>query len=268
MFLLDLLVNGGILVLLGGGGVVTYFDYKRGFPLTRSLCGRVESVYLRLAGKKPNGPVERARNAVMIQETNVEKLRKSVASIAAASQVAYEESQQEILLAKRFEAVKKEALSKKDEESAQGAALGELEALKRANIQREFSEHHGAIAKDLEVRLAQQEQELLLMKDKKATIEVRTQVTEGMNQLYSLLSDVEAETGISTPRLILEEELKKSRHEELTAGNMIMLAEKRRKLQGKELPWHSVISLDQIQGEISALQKRIALPEKAGEAIN
>ena len=268
MFLLDLILTGGVLVLLGGGGVVTYFDYKRGFPLARSLAGRVEGVYLRLTGKKSDGPVERARNAVMIQEVNVEKLRKSVALIAAASQVAYEESQQEILLAKRFEAVKNEALLKEDGESAQAAALGELEALKRANIQREFSEHHGAIAKNLEIRLAQQEQELLLMKDEKATIEVRTQVTEGTRQLYSLLSDVEAETGISAPRLMLKEELKKSRHEELTAENMIVLAEKRRKLQGKELPRQSVVSLEQIQGEINALQKRIALPEKAGEAVN
>lgn len=268
MFLFDLIANGIALVIFGGGSVIVYYDYRKGFPLGKSLLGRAEKIYLRLSGAKPKGSVERARSAILIQETNVEKLWKSVASIAAAAQVGYEESQQQILLANRFEKVKKEALEKGDEESARAAGLGELEAFRRADMQAKFSEYHGKIAKDLEIRLDQQEQELLLMKDKKATIEVRTQVTDGMNQLYQLLSDVETETGVATPRLILEEELKKSRHEELTAVNLITLAEKRRKLQGKELPQYSATSMEQIQGEINILQKRIALPEKAGEPVN
>src|SRR3989344_5059996 len=164
MFLFDLIANGLVLVFAAGGSVIVYYDYRKGFPLVKSLGGKAEKIYLRLSGKKPDGPVERARNAVMLQESNVEKLRKSVASIAAASQVSYEESQEQILLAKRFESVKNKALEKGDEESAQAAALGELEALKRSEIQSKFSGHHGAIAKDLETRLNQQEQELLLMR--------------------------------------------------------------------------------------------------------
>lgn len=268
MFLFDLIANGVVLILLGGGGIIVYHDYRRGFPLVKSLGGKAEKIYLRFSGKKPDGPVECARNAVMIQEANVEKLRKSVASIAAASQVAYEESQQHILLAKRFERVKNEVAEKGDSELAQTAALGELEAMKRADIQLEFSQHYGTVAKDLEARLSQQEQELFLMKDKKSTIEVRSQITDGMNNLYQLLSDVESETGVATPRLVLEEELKKSRHEELTSANLILLMEKRKNLQGKEFSQYSVVSMEQIQGEINILQKRIALPEKAGESIN
>lgn len=268
MFLFDLIANGIVLVLFAGGGVIAFYDYRKGFPLAKSLADRAEKIYLRLSKGKPEGPVERARSAVMIQETNVEKLRKSVASIAAASQIAHEEAQQQILLAKKYEKVKKDFLEIGDKESAQAAGLGELEALRRADMQAKFSEYHGKIAQDLEIRLNQQEQELLLMKDKRATIEVRSQVTDGMNQLYQLLSDVEAETGVLTPRLVLEEELKKSRYEELTMSNLITLAEKRRKFQGKELPQYSSVSMEQIQGEINILQKRIALPEKASESVN
>ena len=268
MFLFDLIANGIVLIIFGGGSVIAYYDYRKGFPLGKSLLGRAEKIYLRLSSGKPKGPVGRTRNAVMVQEISVERLRKSVASIAATSQVASEEFQQQILLAKRFESVKMDALVKGDEESAQAAASGELEAFKRASIQSELSNNYGTVAKYLEIRLDQQEQELLLLKDKKVTIEVRSQATDGMNNLYKLLSEVESETGVPTPRLVIEEELKKSRHEELTAANLITLAEKRRRLQGKELLQSSVVPIEQIQKEINSLQKRIALPEKAGESVN
>lgn len=268
MFLFDLIANGVVLVLLSGGGIIAYQDYRRGFPLGKSFLGKAEKIYLKLSGAKPDGPVEHARNAVMLQEARVEKLRKSVALIAATSQVAYEESRQEILIAEKFERTKIEALQKNNEEIAEAAALAQLEALRRADIQIEFSEKYGIRTKYLEKQLNQQERELLLMKDKKSTIEVRTQVTEGMNALYQLLSDVEAETGVPTPRLMLEDQLKQSRLNELTAGNLISLAENRKKIEGKELPQYASVSLEQIQGEINILQKRlIAIPEKAGDAV-
>ena len=256
-----------LFVLLGVGGVA-YYDYRNGFSLFKSLSGRAEKIYLRLSGVKSLGPVDRARQAVTLQEARVEKLRKSVASIGAAAQVAYEESQQQLLLAQRFQRVKDEAIVQKDLESAETAGLGELEALKRADVQRQFSERHGNAAQELERRLLQQEQELLLMKDQKSTIEVRVQISDGLNNLYQLLVDVEAETGVESPRLLLEQELKNSRQEELTASNLIALTEKRKKLQGKILPQTSTSSLEEIQKEINGLQKRIAIPEKTGDAVN
>ncbi len=256
-----------LLILLGLSGA-TYYDYTKGFALARSLGGRAEKIYLRLSGKKPLGPAERARAAVMLQEAKVEKLRKSVASIAARSQAECEGSQEQILLAQRFQKLKEEAVGQSDDESAQVAALAELEALRRSDIQRQFSEYLGKMAKKLETRLDRQERELLLMKDKQSTIELRSQVSDGLNTFYQLLSDVDAVTGEEAPRVLLERELKNSRLEELTAGNLIGLAEKKEKLQGKMLPEASLGSMGEVQQEINILQKRIALPEHTGEALN
>ncbi|MBI2676329.1 MAG: hypothetical protein HYX21_00015 [Candidatus Yanofskybacteria bacterium] len=242
------------LILLAGGGLFFYGDYKNGFPVSKSLLNKGSNVVRGLLRQKEENVTEQIDRLLKEHARAVGLLRESVATVDANLTQTTRRQQEQFLLASEYASVAEEAARVGDEEALTVAVVAKVEAGKRAEC---FGSHLGdqqRILQALRQNLDLKEMEFDSLKTKAETVKIVAQITEAKRQLYALTSDVEAKAGFTIGGQI-GQLLLKVEHEDLKSDSLLGMVQNngcQKLLQFRQQA--------EVRKEIEEIRQRICLP--------
>ena len=249
--LLSLLELGAVV----GVGIYGYRDYRRGWPGARALGEKAVELWERF-GIGPQRPVKRARRIVRAHARNLAQLQQAVARVAATIERAELKETGQLKLAADCRLLVDEAYRQEAEGSNQAlvpfdatpastalskvlpqngsggvpgmnaqkvavlAARGAAEAEIRAQMHRKTAERQQIVFAQLQEKLSEVEAEFEALRTEAETIEVSADVAEADRQLYALISEVSATTGL-TPRGELSELVEDTETSRIEAATLV-----------------------------------------------
>lgn len=254
MFIISFLWGLLELAAVGVGGFYLYTDYRRGFPSIKHALERAYEMGQRLFHFQVDEN-KRARLIVSRFAQHLGVLREAVATLQANYEVATRQAKEQEKLASDFRQLGEEKLRGGDEDTAHAAATAEAEAEKRMNSYFEMAESQVLAAEELQHDLDQEELDFAKVEMQAETINVEHAIAEAKMQLYVLLSDVEARTGL-TSRGALKQLMESSRVNRIKSDKLLTMA--RRSSNSK---MHGMIEDNEVRQKLEAMRQRIALPE-------
>lgn len=245
------------LLELGIVGVTLFYlwiDYRRGFASIKYAIERAYDMGQRLFHFQVDEN-KRARAIVSRFAQHLGVLREAVATLQANYEVAMRQAKEQEKLAQDFRQLGEAKLREGDEDTAHAAASAEAEAEKRMNSYVEMAESQVLAAEELQQDLDQEELDFAKVEMQAETINVEHVIAEAKLQLYALLSDVEARTGL-TSRGALKQLLESSRVNRIKSDKLLAMA--RRSSNGR---MRNMIEDGDVRQKLEAMRQRIALPE-------
>lgn len=254
MFLVDLVLGAAQLLLVVGGGLFLYRDYRKGFPASKALMNKAQEAFLRITGRVNNDPVTKAEIAIQSYARVLGALKEGVASIQASFHQNQRLAQEQQKLTVEFRTLEEVALRKGDQAVATQAAVAKVNCEKRTALFAQNAQKHAAAAKMLMEELDGVESEFEIVKTQSETIRVQHEIAEANKQLYALISQVESKAGL-TPRGELDKLLLTTEHAQLKSEALLELTYQRGDSTLKRFVKDAAI-----QAELEDARKHIALP--------
>ncbi len=245
------------LLELGIVGITLFYvwiDYRRGFPSIRQAIERLYELGQRLFHLNKD---EKKRAEVIVRSfgKHLAIIREAVATLQANYEVAARHAKEQDKLATDFRQLGEENLRHGDEDTGFAAATAAAEARKRMQMYEETAQQQLIAAEELQRQLDREELHFGAVETQAETIYLNNAIAEAKNQLYELLSDVEAKTGL-TVHGTLAHLLESSERNRIKSGKLLDLV--RHSSNGK---MRDMIINNEAHMELEAMRQRIALPE-------
>ena len=259
MFIISFLWAVMELVVVAGCGLYVWTDYRRGFPSLRHFVDRVTDFGMRMF-RLERSEVKRAEQIVARFAVHLGTLSDAVATIKTNYEMNMQKGHEQQKLVTDFCLLAEKALRAGDEEAALVASNFAVEADKRAHMFFEDADTQAKVGEELQRELDREEMRYETVQTQAETIAVNQSIAAAKMQLYELVSDVAATTGM-TPKGELKHLLETSTHQRIKAGKLLDMAHRRNGSKGEVL-----YQADALQ-KLDEIRDRMALPE-GGHGVN
>ena len=254
MFILSFLWGLLELSLVGAALFYVWIDYRRGFPSARRAIDWAYETGLRIFHLN-EGEKKLPGKIVNNFAKRLAVTREAVATLQANYEIATRKALEQKKLMTDFCQLGEESLRQNDDDTALAAAEAMKDARQRMEMYEEAAQEQFLTAEELQKQLERQERQFGVVSSRAETIELNNMLAEGRKQLYSLVSDVEAETGL-TMRGTLNYLLEESERNSIKSKKL--LESLHHSSNGKV---HDMIESNDVRLELEAMRQRIALPE-------
>ncbi|OHA04229.1 MAG: hypothetical protein A3J58_03325 [Candidatus Sungbacteria bacterium RIFCSPHIGHO2_02_FULL_52_23] len=258
MFIISFLWAVMELAVVAVGGFYLWIDYRRGFPSLKHFIDRATDFGMKIF-RMERDEVKRADLIVARFAAHLGTLREAVASIQTRCELDTQHGHEQEKLARDFRALAETALRAGDEDAAAAAVTAAVEADKRSRLLFESADTQAKVGEELQRELDREEMRYETVQTQAETVAVNQAVAAAKMQLYELVSDVAATTGM-TPKGELKHLLETSTHQRIKAGKLLDMAHRR---NGST---DDVLYQAEVLQELDAIRGRMALPE--GKAVN
>ena len=254
MFILSFLLGLMELAMFGAGVMYFLVEYRRGFSQTRYLfeqaCSFAQDFFhLQVDPKK------RTEAVVSRFSKSLGVLREAVATLQANYEVAAHQVAEQGKLVQDFRELEEQNLRSGDEDTALAAATAAVQAEKRMALYRETAQSQIQAATELQEELDREEPHYDTIQTQAETIHVNSAIAEARQSLYELLSDVQAQTGL-TARGTLKQLVEASEKDRIKSGKLLEMV--RRSSSSK---MRDMIGDSEVRRELEATRQRMSLPE-------
>lgn len=253
MFIISFLWAVMELAVVAIGGFYLWIDYRRGFPSMKHFIDRMMDFGMKMFRMERN-EVKRAEQIVARFAIHLGTLREAVASIKTRCEMDMQHGHEQQKLAADFRGVAEAAVRAGDEDAAAAAITAAVEADKRSRLFFESADTQAKVGEELERELDREEMRYETVQTQAETVMVNQSVAAAKMQLYEMISDVAATTGM-TPKGELKNLLEASTHQRIKAGKLLDMAHRKNGSNGEVLYQAEVLK------EIEAIRDRMALPE-------
>lgn len=237
------------IVVTVGAIVFFYKDYKNDFARSREIIAWILD---KIKGRE--GAVSCAERFVQAYAKQIGALREAVATIEANQKIAEKRAFEEAHLAVSFKSVVDEALRRGKDKEAAAAAVAKIQCEMRADLFREHAQQQIRVAEEMHDGLESAEMEFEIVKTQAETIKVYAALTEAKRQLYGLISEIEAKTGL-TAKGNIRQILLTVETDMYKADSMLRLAGRNGRARVE-----SFMRQVEVQNELEEARQRIALP--------
>lgn len=206
-----------LIVLIGMGGFM-FFDWRRGFPATKAVIHKIQSLQ---QDKLPLSPVKAAEKILVGYSKAVADLKDSVAQVKANQRSMKERALEQEELIEDVDKIIEEALSKGKEDIAIAAANKKINYEARKKMYDINAGKQTKVAAQLQQEFDTVSNILEMIETDVDTIRVQADIASANQQLHDLLSKVNKVTGLGfkaqMESLVNTTENDKFRTEELLA---------------------------------------------------
>ena len=243
-----------IIGLVSGGGYALFKDYKKGFII-------VGPALYRLSGGRIKLKINKEDRLLMIAETGVENiqksvnaLRESIAEIQANRDMAFKTGAEQAKLAVDFDQILVSIVNSPDkQQEAHVAAVAKIEAQKRADLHRQLAREQDNILGPLQRDLDSSEMRLEEAKTKASTIKVFVTITASRKCLYPISSNIGVDG--ATSRGEIDDALYEAEKDMIKSAAMLEMAERSNNGRGRLL-----LGGVEVDNEMNRARQRAALP--------